>query len=391
MSVILLRKLPPAALAAPAPPSSHRPRHPAPHLLALGAGLFAALGALILLFQILRPVRPAPLRGVTEAVVQAPVRGVLELPAMVQPSATVRVAAEAPGRAIAVAVQPGDRVQRNQVLARIDIPELRAQAAGAEAQVVAAEADVHEAEVRLERLMSIAGNLHVPEPGEPPADDGEAAAAIAEARVVRAMAQLDRHQVGADAARTALARALIRSPIDGVVVTRDLEPGELVRPHDVGRPLFVLAPESARVRLVATVDEEHVASVRPGAVSFTVRGLPGRSFEGQVRQALAWSDEGRGFRVVVDADDQHGALRAGMSALLSLPMESGGGGLAVPAAALRFSPEPPADGASVWVRGADGRPARVPVRVGVRNGDMVEVIGARLRPGTPVLVAAVAP
>lgn len=360
--------------------------------VALGA-IVVALGAAAVTLAVRRPAPPERPRYHTETVTRGRVTGLLHATAVLEPTATIRVGAQAAARVSSVAVNVGERVRRGQPLARLDARALRAEAQGAEAQAIAAQIGLRHAEMRLGQIIFLLEHMSgptAPRGHEAHVAELEAAAVDAEAELVTAAADLERHKAALYGRRVQLAAATLRAPIDGVVARRAVEPGDTV---PAGTPLFEIVPPPGELRLIATVAEDDVARVRAGPVVFTVPALPGRVFDGLVTSVDPTPHGDRppfSYRVRILARDHEHALRPGMRAVVALPIESASDALIVPLDALRYAPAergPLEEGAAVHVLGTDGRPLRVPVDLGVTDGTFVELRGSRLREGASVILA----
>jgi HlyD family secretion protein len=326
----------------------------------------------------------------TETVIKGPVTGLLSLPGRVIPTSEVRVGPEHPGRVVYVAVRAGDRVKKGDLLARLDARQLRADVLGAEAGALAAEVAAKHAQLRLARVVYLLRrNL-----GQRAQDDGdsvptaalETAALDAEANLANAAAELHKQAAARVATRASLAAAALRSPIDGVVASRAVEPEETVQ---AGTPLFVVAADASRVLLVAPVGEVDAGYLHPGPASFEVPAHRGRVFPaigGAIEPAPASS--GAPYRLRFLADNPAQLLQPGMTATVKVKSASGPQAVLVPVAALAFSPDGTASepGAGVYVLAQGSHPRRIPVEVGVSDGHLAEIRGGALRAGAEVVV-----
>jgi HlyD family secretion protein len=205
--------------------------------------------------------------------------------------------------------------------------------------------------------------------------------------------------------------------VDGVVLTRKVEPGNTVVAAMNTPVLFVVAEDLTRMQLQVKVDEADVASVRPGQhADFTVSAWPGRKFPATIERVGLGSvitDNVVTYKTILQVDNGDLALRPGMTATAAIVTARRNRVLLVANAALRFTPpaaaaagaagggfvsrllpRPPqaprranraADAQrQVWVPGAAG-PVAVPVQVGVSNGRLTEVRGGGLKPGMEVI------
>lgn len=217
----------------------------------------------------LRP-HPVPLaaRFRTQPVSQGDVARDVHATGHVEAVSTVQVGAEISGRIQTVEVDFNDRVKAGQVLARFDRTALQAQLAQAEGALAASKAAVDQAKVdhgkaqrdfaRTERL------YHENTISTAEYDASSSAASLSEARLAPARAQLATQQAAYAVARTNLDHTVIRSPIDGVVVTRNIDPWQTVASLLQTPVLFTVAADLQKMRVVAAVDESDIGEVGLG-------------------------------------------------------------------------------------------------------------------------------
>lgn len=310
---------------------------------------------------------------------------------------TVSVSAEISGRIASVEVDFNDRVTRGQVLARFDRTTLNAQDEQAHAGLRAARTALREAELaaaqaalerrRVEELFR-SGAVSAAE-----RDAAVAGAEQSEARVASARAQIGLQRAGDRIADTNLARADIRSPIDGVVIRRAVEPGQTVAASLQAPELFLLAEDLQHMEVLAPIDEADIGQVRTGQQArFTVDAFPSETFSArviEVRNAPVITQNVVTYEAVLTVDNPDLKLRPGMTASLRIISAEESGALLVPNAALRFTP--PDLQASrtaehgVFVLGEGGSPHFVALEIGVTDGARTAVRG-ELREGAAVLV-----
>jgi HlyD family secretion protein len=341
-----------------------------------------------------------------------------------EPITQVDVGTEVSGTIQSVAVDFNDRVKTGQVLARLDPDSARAKFRQSEAALTLARAGVQEAEAtvtetanRLRRTRDMIGKkLSSPEE----LDTAAAAAERAAAALAVAKAKVDQAQAQLDADRRTLDKTEIRSPIDGIVLKRQVEPGQTVAASLQTPVLFTLAENLAQMQLKVAVDEADVGQVAAGqSASFTVDAYPDRDFPAnltQVRYAPETVDGVVTYGTLLSLDNADLSLRPGMTATAEILVREERDAVLVPNAALRFTPPktdsgnggrglvgmllprrpasarrtPEADrhtakGAKVWVL-RDGEPAAVDVRTGATDGVSTQVLDGSLAPGTEVLV-----
>ena len=351
------------------------------------------------------------------------------------PTNQVTVGSQLSGLVTRVVVDVNDRVVANQPLALIDPEQIDAQIRAGEAtlsanraQVEQARATVAEAQAQLARLEEVyrLSNRRVPsetelQTGRANAQRAVAALRTAEANVTAAQAQLAQSQ-------TQRARAIIRSPVNGVVLARQVDPGQTVAASFNTPTLFVIAEDLSQMKLEVSIDEADVGAVKAGQkANFTVDAFPGRTFPARITRVdlgsnltvtnatASSSGSSTGTtttsgQVVSYAADLTVAnptlqLRPGMTATADIVTSDKRGVLLVPNSAFRFRPTAGGDDAkaggvagaltfrpsrrgraertvsvgrgamqTLYVKGEDGQPRAVQVTTGDTDGTQTEVL-----------------
>jgi HlyD family secretion protein len=254
-------------------------------------------------------------------------------------------------------------------------------------------------------------------------DEAEAAFKRAQAELASAEAQASQAEATLHARQTDLGKAIIRSPINGIVLDRSIEPGQTVAASLQSPVLFTLAEDLTQMELHVAIDEADVGYVREGqAATFTVDAYPDRSFPATITQFRYASETVDGvvtYEAVLRVDNSGLLLRPGMTATAEIVVETVEEAVLVPNRALRFEPpnleERPSDressilsailprrggpsrekpaskqsgGERVWML-RDGRPVAVPISTGVTDGQMSEVIEGDLQVGADLVVGIV--
>lgn len=264
----------------------------------------------------------------------------------VQPTDQVEISSELSGTIRTVNVTYNSAVKTGDVLAELDTNKLeadmqsaRAKLASAKANVLKADAELKAAQTKLERLKSLVGNRVSSQQDLDAAqyayDAAVAARQINEASVLSAEADLKLVTVN-------LGKAKIVSPIEGVVLTRDVDPGATVASSLSAPTLFTIAGDLRKMELQVAVDEADVGQVREGQeATFTVDAYSEQKFPATietVRFASEVSSNVVTYKAVLTVNNEKLLLRPGMTATADIVVESVQDGLLVPNAALRYSP-----------------------------------------------------
>lgn len=375
---------------------------------------------------------------VTEAVTQGKISVVVSANGTLQPTHAVNIGSELSGTVAKVLVDVNDRVKKGQVLVELDTAKLRDQIVRSRASLASAQASVAQSAAtlketqgnlaRLEEVSRLSGGK-VPAQSEldtarATVDRAKADEAAARATVVSAQAQLSTDE-------TNLSKASIRSPMDGVVLTRTVDPGNAVAASLQAVTLFTIAEDLTQLRLQVNVDETDVGTVKDGQkATFTVGAYPNRRYPAKVTRVAYGStttDNVVTYTTWLDVDNTDMTLRPGMTAVATIRADDRGEALLVPNTALRYTPAvaaaAPAQRASgssgivsqlmprapgmgqrrsggqggaaagnsapgavkqLWVL-RDGQPAAVSVTVGATDGRRTEVNGP-IQAGDTVIV-----
>ncbi|HWM89593.1 MAG TPA: efflux RND transporter periplasmic adaptor subunit [Thermoanaerobaculia bacterium] len=259
---------------------------------------------------------------------------------------TVEVGSESSGTIREVLVDFNDRVEKGQVLATIDPEQAEARADEASAQLRAAFASVNRAQATAEEsAQSLARSRGLREAGlisEQDFDAAQATARRAQADVASARAQATVAEAALAESRSNLQKTAIRSPIEGIVLSRAVEPGQTVAASFQTPVLFTIARDLTDMALHVQVDEADVGKVREGqTATFTVDAYPQREFASQVvslRNVATAAENVVTYEAVLAVDNAELLLRPGMTATASVVTDSKEDVLLVANAALRFTP-----------------------------------------------------
>jgi len=320
-----------------------------------------ALFALLIALYFLRGGEEEP-RYITEAVVERSLDIEVTATGNLRPTNQVDIGSEVSGRIDRVHVDVNDRVSQGQVLARINtdviedqIRQARANLDASRASVAQAQATLNVETAQLARLQEVYRLSDGKVPSRTELETAEANVARSRASVNSARANVAASQAQLSTAITNRDRAVIRSPVSGVVLTRQVEPGQTVAASFNTPTLFVIAEDLSQMQLRVSIDEADVGQVEAGQKStFTVDAYPGRRFPATVeRIALASNNTAQstqqqqqgqqGNAVVIyearlTVSNPDGLLRPGMTATANIATQSTGRRMLVPNGALRFEP-----------------------------------------------------
>lgn len=390
---------------------------------------------------------------------------------------TVQVGSQASGAVAWLGADFNSQVKRGQVIAKLDSTSFDAQIASASAAVASADAAVEAAETDIrnqdaniqaakanqevtrvqsddaaalvERYKSLKEVMAGRDIEAAQAQAGMAAGRVAQAsaqvaqavaarqsanaKLLQAKAQRAQAQAQLDQARANLSHTVITSPIDGVVVSRDVDTGQTVAASLQAPTLFTIANDLTKMQVLASIDEADVGQIRNGIkVNFTVDAFPGETFSGQVSQVRLNAQALQNvvtYTAVIEVSNSDLKLRPGMTTNITFSVEQRDDVLAVPNAALRFKPElsekeqqemrermqaqrqqragrsngqEQADqaqreggekgasqkpqGQTIWVLTANDKLESRFVRTGLTNGRVTEIAGGNLQEGETVVI-----
>jgi len=411
-----------ALLGAKARPGRKRPRR-----VLRWAGGIAVVA--VLLVAVLAAVRSkaseATLQYQTEPVTRGTLRVTVSATGNLQPINKVDVGSELSGLIEEVMADDNDSVKKGQVLVRLDVSKLKDQItrseatlASAEAKQAEANASVQQSSANLDRLREVSRLSGGKVPSKTEMETAEATLAKALAELSSAKAAVNEARAALNSDKINLSKALIRSPIDGVVLKRSVEPGQTVAASFQVATLFTIAEDLREMELEVAVDEADVGSVKNGQkATFTVDAYPNRKYTAQVTRVAYGSTTSNNvvsYTTTLRVKNEDLTLRPGMTATAEVATTTNENVLLAPNAALRFTPAasagqqrsggllrslmpgPPreperqvkTEAQHVWIL-RDGQAVAVEVTVGQTNGQQTEITGGELRQGMQVITDAV--
>lgn len=354
-------------------------------------GLAALLIGLILWWALMPAKKTEYVKGKAEV---STIRALVTATGTLQPIDKVTVGAEVSGRMDEIYVDFNSRVTKGQVIARINTDELKARAVQARASVAQAEANLAKAENDLKRAISLKGKGF--------ASQATYDAALASRNALRATLNTARAQ--ADQTEANLAKAAIRSPIDGIVLDRKIERGQTVTAGFQTPELFVIASDLKKLELTIDIDEADIGEVQlDQQATFTVDAYPSQTFNAKVvelRNAARTIQNVVTYQGVLSVENDKGLLKPGMTATADITVKVAENVMSVPNGALRFTPEQPVEQqgmipqattapadpiatgkGQVWTVGKDGKPTSQDVTLGITDGRRTQVTSANVKTG----------
>lgn len=343
-----------------------------------------------------------------EAVGRGPITAVVTATGTVNPVTTVQVGTYVSGPIRDIDVDFNSPVRKGQRVAKIDpapflvkVQRAEANLANARARIDKARADLALKQLTFDRNLGLRAKNLISQQDVDTArsnlDQARAQLALEEAGVRQAQADLDE-------ARINLAYTDITSPVDGVVVSRNVDVGQTVAASFQTPTLFLIAEDLTRMQVNASVSESDIGTIHPNQeATFVVDAYPGKPFAGtvtQVRNAPVTVQNVVTYDVIIEVDNTGMDLKPGMTANVTITTAERDDVLRVPLRALRFNPETTAastptpqqvartngTGSAVWVAQPDGELERTDISTGLRDERFAEVLSGPLDVGSRVAV-----
>ncbi|NIA19160.1 MAG: efflux RND transporter periplasmic adaptor subunit [Xanthomonadaceae bacterium] len=351
-----------------------------------------------------------------------------------EPTNQVDVGVEVSGTIETVEVDFNDRVQAGQVLARLDTSKLQAQVLqakaaldSARAKVLRTRADVRQTSIKLGQLQQARKSSGGKVPSQVEMDAAEAALDRANADEASSLAEVSKTRAELEFSQTNLSKAIITSPISGIILNRRVEPGQTVAASLQTPILFTIAEDLSHMELHVAVDEADVGKVKEGQeAKFSVDAYPEQRFPARVAEVRFSPKTVEGvvtYETVLEVDNPKLILLPGMTATADIVVQKLSNVLLIPNAALRFTPprnnQPetkkknrgmleallphrkrpaaadkeennmPKNQRRVWTL-RRGKPVPVTITTGVTDGQMTQVLNGNITPDMDLLTDIVA-
>jgi HlyD family secretion protein len=392
--------------------------------------LFIAGAALLLAALVAAPMlrRGDHVQYLATKVQQGEIRDAVEATGIVNAVVNVQVGSQVSGTIAKLNADFNSHVHKGDVIALIDprlfegaVQQATADVENAKANVVAASAGLTKAKAALvqtkaeyDRAQTMIeksiGTQQALDVAKANYDSARAAVVGAEASVVQAKAQVSQKEAALAVARTNLAFTVIRSPIDGTVVARNVDVGQTVAASLQAPTIFTIAQDLVKMYLYAKVDESDVGRIRARQpVTFKVDAFPKEVFHGtvsQIRMNPTTVQNVVTYDAVIEFENRELKLFPGMTAYVTIPVATVENVVKLPNAALRFKPPMPPetvramyeqagiardDAPVVWKLRGDGAIEPVEVALGITDHSYTELRKGSLKPGDDVVTSSIAP
>lgn len=327
-----------------------------------------------------------PARFKTQPVDRGDIQRVISANGTLNPTIQVSVGTQVSGTVKLLHVDFNSRVKAGQVLAELDPSLLEAAAAQSRANLASAQAQFAVAQSKFTRSKQLFQQGFI--------SQAELDADRQQLDVTTALVKTTQAKVRADEVN--LRYSIIRSPIDGVVVARNVDVGQTVAASFQTPTLFLIAKDLRQMQIDTNIAEADIGAIRVGLpVKFTVDAFADREFRGAVRQIRinpSVQQNVVSYNVVVGFDNDSGVLLPGMTGHVKILAEKKINVIRVPNAALRFKPQDADDaqkqrkGGNNVYRLENGAPQAVRVKTGITDNFYTEVISGELKPGESLIV-----
>ncbi len=396
------------------------PRHTVPHWIYYVVGAVLVVGGFY--WWTLEVETRRAVTYQTEAVSRADLQVTVTATGTIEPTNLVEISSELSGTIVKVLVDFNDTVAAGQILAQLDTTQLEAQLsvqkashAMAQAQVSSAEASLFEAKLHYETVKQLDDRGITTRTNLTAA---EAGLARAKANVASASANLDLTQAQLEAQQAELTKACICSPINGLVLRRDVDEGQIVAATLAAPILFTIAEDLSKMELQVDVSEADIGRIAAGdPATFIVDAYDELTFPAVISMVRFVSETIDGlvtYKAILSIENEALLLRPGMTATADITVAEFSDVLVVPNAALRFAPPQVIEDAkddetsgggllsllmpsrededgrlrsarTVWVL-RDGMAVEVPVEKGDTDGQMTRILTGQITEGDLVIV-----
>ncbi len=333
----------------------------------------------------------------TKTLKRCTITEVVEASGTINPVNTVSVGSTVSGLIKEIYVDYNDVVKKGQILAQID-------PANFEATVQQNQAQINNARANLAKLQAIANydqkqyvrykNLYAKNfVAKSELDEKLSTYQSDIAQINAAKAQINQYQASLKTALTNLGYTKIIAPVDGTVISREIDLGSPVAASFQAPELFTIAQDLTKMQIEVSVSEADIGKVEEGQdVTYTLDGYPDSTFKVKVTQVrLSPTTESNvvTYTVIVDVNNEDLKLKPGMTANVSIITDKSENVLCVPNMALKFTPDingPKYKNQGIWIL-EKNKPKRIEIETGANNDSSTEVISDALNEGTEVIMS----
>ena len=333
----------------------------------------------------------------TRHVKRCTITQVVEASGTINPVNTVSVGSTVSGLIKEIYVDYNDVVKKGQILAQID-------PANFEATVQQNQAQINNAQANVARLQAIADfdrqqyirykNLYAKNfVAKSELDEKYSTYKSDIAQINAAKAQISQYQASLRTAMTNLGYTKIIAPVDGTVISREIDLGSPVAASFQAPELFTIAQDLTNMQIEVSVSEADIGKVEEGQdVTYTIDGYPDQNFKGKVTQVrLSPTTESNvvTYTVIVDVNNEDLKLKPGMTANVSIITDRSENVLCVPNMALKFTPDingPKYKNQGIWIL-EKGKPKRIEIKTGANNDSNTEIISDKINEDTQVIMS----
>ena len=335
----------------------------------------------------------------TEKISKCTITDVVEASGTINPVNIVSVGSTVSGLMKEIYVDYNSEVKKGQLLAQIDpanfqasVDQNRAQINNAEANLAKLNAQLALAEKTYRRYKNLYAKNFV---AKSELDQAESDYLAQKASIGAQRASIAQARATYNTAMTNLGYTKIIAPVDGTIISRDIDVGQPVAASFQAPELFTIAQDLTKMQIEVNVSEADIGQVKEGQeVEYTLDGYPDSTFYGKVSQVRLDSTTTSNvvtYTVIVSVDNEDLKLKPGMTANVSIITKRSKDVMCIPTTALKFTPDKTGQKyqhQGIWIL-ADGKPQRVDIKEGASDDSQTEIISNKVKIGDNVIVDAI--
>lgn len=332
----------------------------------------------------------------TQQLTKCTITDVVEASGTINPVNTVSVGSTVSGLMKAIYVDYNSEVKKGQLLAQIDpanfqasVDQNRAQINNAEANLAKLNAEMVMAQKTYNRYKNLYNKNFV---ARSELDQAESDYLAKKASIGAQQASIAQARANYKTAMTNLGYTKIIAPVDGTIISRDIDVGQPVAASFQAPELFTIAQDLTKMQIEVNVSEADIGKVKEGQdVQYTLDGYPDSTFYGKVTQVRLDSTTTSNvvtYTVIVSVSNEDLKLKPGMTANVSIITKESKDVMCAPSIALKFSPETNGQkykNQGIWILD-NGKPRRIDIKEGASDDTNVEIISQRLKLGDDIIV-----